>query len=156
LIGFYGNISFIEFDGIRIINLKALIMKKLILNLIIIITISFAISSKLNAQINKTFIGKWSFECLLAPAGFNEGIIEIKTDSVFTQYAGRDCRFSSVWVKMKNDTLIFKVDINGERVVCRLLPVEGNKLAGIADTMEDESPLILTKKEDVPYYFALD
>ena len=131
-------------------------MKRIVLNLIIIVTVSFAISLKLDAQINEIFIGKWSFECLLAPAGFNEGIIEIQMDSVFTQYSGRDYRFSSSWVKMENDTLIFNVDINGEMVVCRLLAVEENKLKGIAGTMEDESPLILTKKEDVPYYSVRD
>lgn len=134
----------------------AIKMKRIVFKLIIIFTVLFTISWKLDAQINETFIGKWRFECLLAPAGFNEGIIEIEKDSVFAQYAGRDYRFSSVWVKMKNDTLIFKVDINGERVVCRLQAVEENKLAGIADTMEDESPLILTKKEDIPYYSARD
>ena len=86
-------------------------MKRIVLNLIIIVTVSFATSWKLDAQINETFIGKWSFECLLAPAGFNEGTIEIQLDSVFTQYSGRDYRFSSSWVKMKNDTLIFNVAI---------------------------------------------
>ena len=131
-------------------------MKRIVLNLIIIVTVLFAISWKLDAQINETFVGKWSFECLLAPAGFNEGTIEIQLDSVFTQYSGRDYRFSSSWVKMENDTLIFNVDINGEMVVCRLLAVEENKLKGIAGTMEDESPLILTKKEDVPFYSARD
>ncbi len=133
-------------------NQKALIMKRIVLNLIIIVTISFALSWKVDAQINETFIGNWSFECLLAPAGFNEGLIEIKIDSVFTRYPGSDYRFSSIWVKMENDTLIFNVDINGEMVVCRLLAVEENKLTGTAGTMEDESALILTKKEDVPYY----
>jgi hypothetical protein len=131
-------------------------MKRIVLNLIIIVTISFAFSWKLNAQVNEKFIGNWSFECLLAPAGFNEGLIEIQMDSVFTRYPGSDYRFSSRWVKMENDTLIFNVDINGEMVVCRLLAVEENKLAGTAGTMEDESPLILTKKEDVPYYSARD
>jgi hypothetical protein len=131
-------------------------MKRLVLNLIIIVTISFTFSWKVDAQIKETFLGKWHFECLLIPAGFNEGLIEIKMDSVFTQYSGRDYRFSSICVKMENDTLIFNVDINGEIVVCRLLAVSENKLKGIAGTIEDESPLILTKKEDVPYYSAKD
>jgi hypothetical protein len=131
-------------------------MKRIVLNLIIIVTVSFTISWRLDAQINETFIGKWSFECLLAPAGFNEGLIEIQMDSVFTQYSDRDYRYSSSWVKMENDTLIFNVDINGEMVVCRLLAVEENKLTGTAGNMEDESPLILTKKEDVPYFSARD
>jgi hypothetical protein len=131
-------------------------MKRIVLNLIIIVTVSFTISWRLDAQINETFIGKWSFECLLAPAGFNEGLIEIQMDSVFTQYSDRDYRYSSRWVKMENDTLIFNVDINGEMVVCRLLAVEENKLTGTAGNMEDESPLILTKKEDVPYFSARD
>jgi hypothetical protein len=131
-------------------------MKKIVLNLIIIATAAFVISSNLDAQVNETFIGKWRFECLLAPAGFNEGLIDIQPDSVFAQYSGRDYRFSSSWVKMKKDTLIFNVDINGEMVVCRLLAVAGNKLTGIAGTLEDESPLVLTKKVDVPYYSATD
>jgi hypothetical protein len=127
-------------------------MKKIVLNLIIIVTLSFAVSWKLDAQINETFIGKWSFECLLAPAGFNEGLIEIQRDSVFTEYSGRDYWFSSGRVKMEKDTLIFKVDINGESVVCRLFAAEENKLTGTAFTMDDKSALILTKKEVVPYY----
>ena len=131
-------------------------MKKIILNLIIIVTLSFAISWKLDAQINEAFIGNWSFECLLVPAGFNEGLIEIRKDSVFAQYSGRDYRFSSIHVKMENDTLIFNIDVNGETVVCRLLAVEENKLTGIAGTIEDESTLILTKKDEVPYYSAKD
>jgi hypothetical protein len=128
-------------------------MKRTVLNLIIIVVL-FAISWKLDAQIKDPFIGKWSFECLLAPAGFNEGLIEIQKDSVFTRYSGRDYRFSSSRVRMADDTLVFNVDINGELVVCRLLAVKENKLTGKAGNKEDESPLILTKKEDVPYYFA--
>jgi hypothetical protein len=131
-------------------------MKRIVLNLIFIVTVTFAVSVKMEAQINETFIGKWSFACLLAPAGFNEGIIEIQLDSVFTQYSGRDYRFSSIGVKMENDTLIFNVDIDGEMVECRLLAVGENKLTGMACTIEDASPLILTKKEDVPYYSARD
>lgn len=131
-------------------------MKKIVLNLIIIVTISFALSWKLEAQINKTFLGNWSFECLLAPAGFNEGLIEIQMDSVFTRYPGSDYSFSSSWVKMKNDTLIFNVEINGEMVVCRLLAVDENRLKGTAGTMEDESPLILTKKEEDLFYSVRD
>jgi hypothetical protein len=131
-------------------------MKKIILYLIIIVTLSFAMSWKLEAQINEAFIGKWSFKCLLIPAGFNEGLIEIQRDSVFAQYAGRDYRFSSSWVKMEKDTLNFSIDINGEKVVCRLMAVEENKLTGIAGTIEDESTLILTKKENVPYFSARD
>jgi|WetSurMetagenome_2_1015567.scaffolds.fasta_scaffold434854_1 hypothetical protein len=131
-------------------------MKRIFLNLIILVTLSFAISLKLDAQIKEAFIGKWSFECLLVPAGFNEGLIEIRKDSVFVQYSGRDYRFSSNWIRMENDTLTFKIDINGDIVVCRLMAVAENKLKGIAGTIEDESPLILTKKEVVPYFFAKD
>ena len=127
-------------------------MKKIVLNLIIIVTVSFVISYRMDAQINETFIGNWNFECLLAPAGFNEGLIEIQTDSVFAMSSDMKYRVSSNWVKMKNDTLIFKVDINGEMVLCRLLAVGDNKLTGTAGSMEDESPLILTKKVDAPYY----
>ena len=68
-------------------------MKRIVLNLIIIVTASFIISMKTDAQINETFIGKWNFECLLAPAGFNEGLIEIQTDSVFTRYQGMENKF---------------------------------------------------------------
>ena len=57
---------------------------------------------------------------------------------------------------MENDTLIFSVDINGELVLCRLLAVEDNRLTGTADTLEDESALILTKREELPYYSASD
>jgi hypothetical protein len=127
-------------------------MKNIVLNLLFIVTLSLAISWKLDAQINETFIGKWSFESLLAPAGFNEGLIEIRMDSVFTQYSGRDYRFSSDRVKMENDSLIFRVDIDGEMVLCRLFAVEENKLTGTAVTMEDKSALILTRKDVVTYY----
>ena len=137
-------------------NQKSLFMKKIVLNLIIIVTASFVISWKLDAQINETFIGNWNFECLLAPAGFNEGVIEIQTDSVFTMSPDMKHRLSSNCVKLKNDTLIFHVDINGEMVLCRLLAVGDNKLTGTAGSMEDESPLILTKKEEVPYYSSRD
>jgi hypothetical protein len=57
---------------------------------------------------------------------------------------------------MEKDTLNFSIDINGEKVVCRLMAVEENKLTGIAGTIEDESTLILTKKENVPYFSARD
>jgi hypothetical protein len=131
-------------------------MKKIVLNLIIIGTVSFVMALKMDAQINGTFIGNWNFECLLAPAGFNEGLIEIQTDSVFAMSSDMKYRVSSSWIKMKNDTLIFNVDINGEMVLCRLLAVGDNKLTGTAGSMEDESPLILTKKADVPYYSSGD
>jgi hypothetical protein len=131
-------------------------MKRIVINLIIIVTVSFMISLEMDAQINETFIGNWNFECLLAPAGFNEGLIEIQTDSVFTMSSDMKYRLSSNCLKMKNDTLIFHVEVNGEMVFCRLLAVGDNKLAGTAGSMEDESPLILTKKEDVPYYSSRD
>jgi hypothetical protein len=131
-------------------------MKRIVLNLIIIVAVSFVISLKMDAQINETFIGNWNFECLLAPAGFNEGLIKIQTDSVFTMSSDMKHRLSSDCVKMKNDTLIFHVDINGEMVLCRLLAIGDNKLTGTAGSMEDESPLILTKKEVVPYYSSRD
>jgi hypothetical protein len=131
-------------------------MKRIVLNLIIIVAISFIISLKTDAQINETFTGNWNFQSLLAPAGFNEGLIEIRTDSVFTMSSDMKYRLSSNSVQMKSDTLIFQVDINGEKVLCRLLAVGDNKLRGTAGSLEDESPLILTKKEDFPYYSSRD
>jgi hypothetical protein len=116
--------------------------------IIIIVSVLSVISFRVDAQINEVFTGNWNFECLLAPAGFNSGLIEIQSDSVFTKYTGMNYRFPAVRVKMGNDTLIFNIEVNGGMVQCRLQAVDQNKLIGTAGTMEDEAPLILTKKEE--------
>jgi hypothetical protein len=123
-------------------------MKSKILQLFIIATIFLTGSLSAKAQIKKFCIGKWDFECPSAPEGFNSGIIDIHKDSVFTTFVSATYKFPSIWVKVNNDSLNYKVDINGEEVLYSLKVENKDTLNGKAVTNYGESPLTLTKKTD--------
>jgi hypothetical protein len=107
-----------------------------------------AISKPALAQVNKSIIGVWNFQCPSAPEGFNSGNIDIRKDSVFTTFISSTYKFPSLWAKTKNDSLIYNVDINGEEVLYSLKIEKNDTLNGYASTSYGVSSLILTRKSN--------
>jgi hypothetical protein len=123
-------------------------MKNKFLQMLLLVFALLSVSACVQAQIEKTFVGEWNFECPGAPDGFNTGIIEIKKDTVFTQYSSFTYKFPSTWVKISNDTLIYPTDVNGELVISRLVAKTFENLTGTAGTLDGLSSLILTRRTE--------
>jgi hypothetical protein len=121
-------------------------MKLNTLHLFLLAFLFLAISKPVLAQVNKSIIGVWNFQCPSAPEGFNSGNIDIGKDSVFTTFISSTYKFPSLWVKTKKDSLIYKVDINGEEVLYSLKVEKKDTLNGKASTSYGVSSLILIRK----------
>ncbi len=123
-------------------------MKRKILQLIFILSLSISGSYLAKAQVNESCIGIWYFECPYAPEGFNKGTIDIRQDTVFTTFASMAYKFPSSWVRENDDSLFYNVNINGDEVLYILKNSDNKMLSGEAVTSYGKSPLILTRKQN--------
>lgn len=124
-------------------------MRTKALQIFIIISIFLMFSNRAEAQIKKEIIGSWNFKCPYAPEGFDSGIIDIQKDSVFTTFVSITYKFPSTWIKVRKDSLLYNVNINGDDVLYSLKLENKDTINGKAKTSYGESPLILSKKTRV-------
>jgi hypothetical protein len=99
------------------------------------------------AQTTDNLLGDWNAEAPDAPREFMNSLMEITRDSVFTTFSGETYTYGSTSVNFKNDTLTFV--IIGLDVFCTLRPEDKTRLTGKAVWEGGESPLILTRKEEL-------
>jgi hypothetical protein len=96
----------------------------------------------------KQFIGSWKFEALNAPVGFNSGTVEIHKDSLFVIYDGNPTKYPSIWIKVKNDSLLFQFYNGIVDVLCRLKKENEDKIIGITSWIGSDSPVIYIRRKD--------
>jgi hypothetical protein len=127
-------------------------MKNKILQLFLILPVLFIGSLSANSQTKNTFIGSWNFEAPTAPESYTSGIMKIQKDSVITTFTGRKYKFTSIWVKIKMDSLTYKVNIDGDDVLFSLKVDNKNKITGNAvwssgETLINAAQNIIQKPE---------
>lgn len=91
-------------------------------NLLFVLFAMFLLSGSLclNAQVNKSYQGKWNFETPTAPEGYTSGIVTMKKDSSYMRFTGGYYTYPSSWLKPKSDSIIYESNIDGEIVLFSL------------------------------------
>jgi hypothetical protein len=123
-------------------------MKSIYLSLFCCLLVLTAGSLTANGQM-KSCLGEWSFRCPDALDGFDTCIIRITPDSVCTEYPGPRYIFSSNRTECINDTLGFKMEINGQQIICEIKLEDGNILSGNLLTKHGSFPIILIKEDRI-------
>jgi hypothetical protein len=123
-------------------------MKRLtILVLFLIIGIS-AISAQ-NTKTKVDPVGTWKFEAPSAPEGYTSGTIVVgkaeQKSTATMSFTGSDYKLSGEKVMVKNDSLKFSVNLEGQDIKVSLKIENGTKMSGKAVYTEGEVPLTLTK-----------
>jgi len=99
------------------------------------------------AQIKNNSLGEWNFTCPDASEGFDNGIIRITSDSVYTEYPGLRYTSSSNWIRLTNDTLCFNVGMDGQSMACKIKFEDENILSGYLVTNQSSFLIILIKED---------
>ena len=123
-------------------------MKSKILQLFLIMSVFLIGSLSTNAQIKTAYLGNWSFNAPSAPEGYTYGIVEIKKDSVNTFFMESKFKFPSFWIKVKNDSITYKVMVDGTDVLFSLKIENEANIKGNAVWSDGETQMILKKKKD--------
>lgn len=105
----------------------------------------FIFAATLSAQIPEKYQGSWDWECLNAPIGYQNGSLEIKTDSIFVYYDSGDSYISDS-INFESDTLMYSWEI-GVRIDCYVF-IESSSVKSYAYWDGGEGPVTLTRKED--------
>ena len=120
--------------------------KKLIFLLFAIFLLFGSLS--LNAQVKKTYQGKWNFEAPTAPEGYNTGVITFKADSSIMEFSGGYYIYPSSRLKAKGDSIIYTTYVDGETVLFSLIIKDKSNITGDAVWSTGQSEMILTRKEE--------
>jgi hypothetical protein len=123
-------------------------MKNEILQLLLIISVSFIGSLSTNAQVKVAYLGNWSFIAPTAPDGYTFGIIEIKKDSVNTSFTELKYKVPSIWIKVENDSITYKAIVDDTDVLFSLKIENEANIKGNAVWSDGETQMILKKKKD--------
>jgi hypothetical protein len=123
-------------------------MKNKILQLLLIISVSFIGSLSTNAQVKVAYLGNWSFIAPTAPDGYTFGIIEIKKDSVNTSFTELKYKVPSIWIKVENDSITYKAIVDDTDVLFSLKIENEANIKGNAVWSDGETQMILKKKKD--------
>lgn len=99
------------------------------------------------AQTGSELTGTWRCQAPSAPAGYTSSIMEITCDSVTVTFTGDDNPYAATILKFDSDSLIFI--INGLDAKCVFRAEDSKSMSGKAVWPEGESPLILTRIEDL-------
>lgn len=126
-------------------------MKSKILTLAIFVFISvFTVSAQ--DTLNKVnVVGTYKFNAPYAPEGFTTGTIEVSFSEnnygVSVKFTGSDYKLQGDKVKYENDTLNFKMYVEGQDIAITLRPAEESKMVGKASYFEGEIPMTLIKEQ---------
>jgi hypothetical protein len=123
-------------------------MKSKISQLFLIMSVFLIGSLSTNAQIKPAYLGSWNFDAPSAPEGYTYGIIEIKKDSVETSFIESKFKIPSYWIKVKNDSIIYKTIVDGTEVLFSLKIENEANIKGNAVWSDGETQMILKKKKD--------
>lgn len=114
-------------------------------NIICLLLVLGACTLNANAQIKDYCLGEWNYRCPDASEGFETGIITITIDSICTECPGLRYSFSSRRLEFTDDTLRFKIEIDGQHVICEVSPGVENTLSGNLITDSGVFPIVLIK-----------
>jgi len=119
-------------------------------NLLFCLFIMFFLSGtlSLNAQVKKTYQGKWNFEAPTAPEGYNSGTITFKADSSIMEFTYGYYPYYSSRLRVKSDSIIYTTNVDGEIVLFSLKIKGKSYITGDAVWSTGQSEMILTKKEE--------
>jgi hypothetical protein len=120
-------------------------MKLKYLNIIYVLLLLDACTFTANAQIRDYCLGEWNYRCPDVSEGFDTGIITITRDSVCTECPGIKNTFSTERIYFTNDTLSFKIEIDGQQIICAVTPGIENTLCGNLITSSGVFPIVLIK-----------
>jgi len=123
-------------------------MKIKVLRLVVIMACLLIGSFSISAQVKVVSHGIWSFNAPTAPDGYTYGIIEIKKDSVNTSFTESKYKFPSIWIKVKNDSIIYNAIIDDTDVLFSLKVENETSIKGNAVWDDGETQMILKKKID--------
>jgi|WetSurSiteA1Bulk_404760.scaffolds.fasta_scaffold12199_3 hypothetical protein len=121
-------------------------MKDKVLQFLFILLFSLLGSLTSNAQIKPVYLGEWSFNAPSAPEEYNYGTIEIKKDSIITIFSELNYKALSIWVKVKNDSIIYKSFVDDTDVLFSLKIEDETNIKGNAVWNDGETQMILHKK----------
>jgi hypothetical protein len=122
-------------------------MKNKHVGLFLVITFALTISFSADGQIKKAYRGNWVFYVPYAEPGYTSGYMELKKDSIITFFVDNELRYPSIGLKVENDSVIWRINVDGVKVTCLLL-IENKKLInGRTYWYSGNSSLILTKKK---------
>ena len=113
--------------------------------LILLFVIAGALTT--NAQIPKQFIGSWDFTAPSADYEFQNGIMEIKKDSIFATFTGTSYKLPSRTAEYEADTLKFSFEIEYERINCYCILEDASNLKGSAEWSEGKTRLIMSRNK---------
>lgn len=126
-------------------------MKRVLFALLIIV-VGF---STLNGQKAKSKFkpeGKWQFEAPSAPEGYTFGSMETtfaeNKYSVAMGLPGTEYKLPAEQVKFENDSLTFKLNIEGEEISISLKPEGNDKMTGKAMYSGGEIPLTCNRDKE--------
>ena len=121
-------------------------MKSKILRLFIVVSVLFIVSLSANGQIKRAHVGNWNFNIPTEVSGFSNGIMDFKKDSIIITFTGDTFKYPSTWVKVKKDSVIFEINIQGEDVLCSLKIENRKNIKGNAVWSFGETIVILKKE----------
>ena len=97
-------------------------------------------------------VGKWLFEAPSAPEGYTFGSMEIafaeNKYSAAMGLPGSDYKLPAEQVKFENDSLTFKLYIEGEEITISLKPEGADKMTGKASFSGGEIPLTCNRDKE--------
>jgi hypothetical protein len=124
-------------------------MKCKTLSLLVFLFLSFI---SVNGQDNskKTgMTGTWKFDAPYAPEGYTSGIIVIGLEeqkhTTSMSFTGSENKLSGEMIKVRNDSILFSVYMEGQDIKVLLKIEDETKMSGKAVYSEGEVPLTLTK-----------
>ncbi len=103
-----------------------------------------------DGQTGNYCLGEWNFRCPDAQDGFDTGIIRISCDSIVTEYPAMRCTYYSNRIEYNGDNLIFDIEINGQRMNCKLKITAEGILSGKLESENTSFPIILVKAIQCP------
>ena len=132
------------------ISLKSKIMKKTIINILILFLINFAAYGQTEGNKKKDPAGSWKFESANAPEEYSSGtiIISFSEDKYSTtmSFTGMEYKFIGENVRVVQDSIFFSVYIEDEDVKVSLKQEKASKMAGKAVYSDGVVFLNLTKE----------
>lgn len=100
----------------------------------------------IDAQISKELSGDWYFDAPEAPEGSTSGTATFKPDTVIMIFDGH-IRFPSDWVKAENDSIIYEISFESDRVRFSLKINDEQNLEGKAVWENGQTPIIFRRKK---------
>jgi hypothetical protein len=126
-------------------------MKNKFLSLVLIFFVS-VIAVSAQTKTKKLPVGSWKFEAPYAPEGYTTGKIKVASttekNTASMSFNGSQYELTGENVKVKADSVVFSVFLEGQDISVFLKVVDDTNMTGKAVYSEGEVPLTLKKIEE--------